>query len=881
MLNESENRENFKDESPPLDKEQRLYAEQVRQLHRQAPVAILSTPVVSLIIVMILWGVVPRWILIAWFLAIALTAIPRYYLIAKFQGASHTYAQIVRGGAWFHFGVVISGVLWGSASFLLPAASMEHQFFLCLVMLGMVAGAAGAYSVFIKTFVYFVLPVIVPFVIRFFLLADGIHVGMGGLTLFYGLMMFASARRVNAAMTSSLKLQLENSDLIAHLAAEKDRMERLNEGYLYEIKERERAEEALHESEVRHRSLMENIPIGVYRTTPGPDGKFLVVNPALLRLAGYKSEKEIKKIRVADIYANPEERKKFSDMLLNRGSVTGAEILFKRKDGKRIWGAITARLAYDNQGSIAYFDGTVENIDKRKMVEQNLIRAKEAAEVANHAKSEFLANMSHEIRTPLNAILGFAEILDDKIHDARHRHYLSLIRASGRSLLTLINDILDLSKIEAGKMELEYHAVNPVFVFREIAGVFAQKISEKGLKFSMDADMNRSEHLLLDEIRLRQILLNLVGNAVKFTETGSIKISVQTLAREDAPDRVDFIFSVADTGIGIEEEQKNSIFNAFEQQNGQEHATYGGTGLGLAITRRLVEMMGGVISVSGEKGRGAVFTVTLKNVRKVDGPEVPEMERESVVGAVVFDPAVVLIADDIRDNRLLLIGYMKDRGLSFIEAENGREACDLARSRHPDLILMDMKMPVMDGREAVKIIKAEEGSREIPIIAVTALAMKNSEEEIRAMCDGYLRKPVSIADLIAELTRFLPHSAAPSRSPDARGSEWGSEFESWALDAGALARLPGLIRLLKTAFSPRWEELGDMLIMDDARQFAEEMAHAAREYDLRMLMDYCGNLRENIETYDVVGVKRWMAEFPGIVERLERLANEEDGESDL
>ncbi len=511
-------------------------------------------------------------------------------------------------------------------------------------------------------------------------------------------------------------------------------------------------------------------------------------------------------------------------------------------------------------------------ITERRQAEEKHKQAKEAAEAANRTKSEFLANMSHEIRTPMNAILGFAEILEGKIRDKQHRQYLAMIRSGGRSLMTLINDILDLSKIEAGKLKIEYEPVSPVSVFKEIAGVFSQKIKEKSLKFSLQTDFNMPEYLLLDEVRLRQILLNLVGNAVKFTESGSVKIEVLTLAHKETPDRVDFIFAVKDTGIGIAEEQRKTIFDAFEQQSGQDHATYGGTGLGLAITKRLAEMMGGVISVSGEKGKGSTFTVTLKNVRKAEAADAPGKEMSiSADSATIenFDKAAILIADDIMNNRTLLKDYLKDYGFDFIEAENGLEACNLARRRRPNLILMDIKMPVMDGREAVQKIKSSSETGDIPIVAVTAAAMKVDEKEINSLCDGYLRKPVRKEELVAELARFLKHSVRKSVSghSDLSQSEVKSEPPPYKPDAETIKKIPRLIQISETEFMARWEEISDVPVMEEVRQFAVDLNRIGLEYGFSPFAEYGERLAGCVEIYDIEGMKRKIEEFPALIKQ--------------
>ncbi|MEW5801393.1 MAG: ATP-binding protein [bacterium] len=260
---------------------------------------------------------------------------------------------------------------------------------------------------------------------------------------------------------------------------------------------------------------------------------------------------------------------------------------------------------------------TAELESQRKELQDALSQAEQLAikaEAANRAKSEFLANMSHEIRTPLNAILGFTDLLDSLIADKKQKNYLETIKSSGKSLLTLINDILDLSKIEAGKMELRYEPVNPYAIFHEIKDIFSLNISRKDLAFIMDIAPDIPESLLLDDVRLRQILFNLVGNAVKFTEMGQIKLSARGIMQQNDQNSIDLMIAVEDTGIGIDPESHDKIFEAFKQQDGQDNKRYGGTGLGLTISKRLVEMMGGTISVKSQVARGSVFQIILKNV---------------------------------------------------------------------------------------------------------------------------------------------------------------------------------------------------------------------------------------------------------------------------
>ena len=397
--------------------------------------------------------------------------------------------------------------------------------------------------------------------------------------------------------------------------------------------------------------------------------------------------------------------------------------------------------------------------------------AKEAAEVANRAKSEFLANMSHEIRTPMNAILGFAEILHGKETDPKKSQYVNNIHASGKALLSLINDILDLSKIEAGKLDLQYSALSVTSFVEELRFIFEQKIDDKGLTFLLEIDEQLPPALILDEIRLRQVLLNLLGNAVKFTDAGHIRLGVTSgLCDSETQSQINLVFEVEDTGIGISTDAQQKIFDPFEQTKGQKTVSFGGTGLGLTISQRLVEIMGGEISVESEVGRGSTFRVTLPGV-EVAAIEASDKIGEAGLNAdlIRFEPAKILITDDIDYNREILAVYMENWPFTIYEAGNGQEAIEQARRHLPDLILLDMKMPVMNGYQAVEMIKQDEQIKAIPVIAVTASALKQDEENISRLCEGYLRKPVSRNDLIEQLMRFLPYTrmAEPSGIPSA------------------------------------------------------------------------------------------------------------------
>jgi len=363
--------------------------------------------------------------------------------------------------------------------------------------------------------------------------------------------------------------------------------------------------------------------------------------------------------------------------------------------------------------------------------------------------------VSHEIRTPMNAILGFSELLEKEDIDKKSMEYVEAINSSGRSLLHLINDILDLSKVEAGKLELSYTKVDLRSLVNEFDSVFSREFAKKNLDLIVEVDEVVPDLVSLDEVRIRQILFNLIGNAVKFTEEGYVKVAINADLKRNGV--VDLDFVVSDTGVGIGEEANRRIFGAFNQASAEISKEYGGTGLGLSICKELSQLMGGSINLVSAKGEGSEFKVSLKNVKvelnveRVKTKQVAENKHK-------FEDAKVLIVDDTLLNRILLKEFLKEFPFELEEAENGQVALDTLEEFDADLILMDMKMPVMDGRQATEKIKSNPKLKNKPVIAVTASAMKASEDELSKLCDDFLRKPFKMEDLLVLLQKYLKHS---------------------------------------------------------------------------------------------------------------------------
>ena len=470
---------------------------------------------------------------------------------------------------------------------------------------------------------------------------------------------------------------------------------------------------------------------------------------------------------------------------------------------------------------------------------RELEAATQAAEAANQAKSMFLANMSHELRTPLNAIIGFSDILVRMINDPKQSHYITRIRTGGNTLLQLINDILDLSKIEAGKMVLNIRAVSVKQLIEESCEMFSHKLSEKSLEIVREIPADFPASVLLDGPRLRQILMNLIGNAVKFTDDGTITVKAWSISHVDGPDSSpDLYISVQDSGIGIAPDHLTKLFLPFEQQKSTIARGIGGTGLGLAITRKLVEAMGGEISVTSEVGKGSTFTVKFREVEISAGfADVPEAVVDTDgfdYEGVTFERARILVVDDIEYNRDLIRSFFSGYNFDLIEAGNGLEALEKARELHPHLVLLDMKMPIMDGYEASTHFKQDPELSKIPVIAVTASALKSDEVEIKKTCNAYLRKPLRRYDLIRVTMDFLPHTQ--------RGVAKGDAATATALTTDnfsqRVANLPATLVQRLIAAAPLADMLEIQQALEEIQTLDPALAQSLRRFASRF--DYDG-----------------------------------------
>lgn len=519
-----------------------------------------------------------------------------------------------------------------------------------------------------------------------------------------------------------------------------------------EIAERQRGEEALRVAEQKYHSIVENAVEGIYQSTPG--GRFLSVNPALAKMYGYASPDEllhsIENIG-KQIYVDPDYRERFVGHLKTHGTVQGFECQVYHRDGTTFWISEHARAVKDDKGSLLFYEGTIQDITSRKEAEEALQHAKEAAESANQAKSEFLANMSHELRTPLNGILGYAQILKgDRELTEDQRTGLDVIHRSGEHLLTLINDILDLSKIEAQKLELTPTAFHFPEFLKTIVEIIKVRADQAGLSFHYDFPDSLPHEVEGDEKRLRQVLLNLLGNAVKFTDAGQVTLHIAVDEVGKIPHGLQF--QIEDTGIGIAPEHQEDIFLPFQQVT-LPNRQVEGTGLGLTITNKLVALMGGNLQVESQKGKGSRFGFTISLPPVVERAATPSQDLRRILG-IKKGPKQVLVVDDKWENRSVLAKLLKHKGFTIFEASNGQEGIEMAKSHRPDIIFMDLVMPVMDGLAATKALRASPEFSDTVIFALSASVFDHSRQEsLKVGCNAFLSKPIRDPELVGALEK--------------------------------------------------------------------------------------------------------------------------------
>ncbi len=673
-------------------------------------------------------------------------------------------------------------------------------------------------------------------------------------------------------------------------------------GIHQDISQQKQMEFELKNSIKQFKSIFDYSPIGIAKVDA--QGYPILCNTALEEMLGY-SQSELCEMPFIS-FTHPEDVDLDMDkyQLLIKGKIPSYSIekRYIKKDHSIIWGLLTVARVDDFDGNMIHAVGMVHDITEKKYMESALLKredllqvqneelsslneelnssneellkvnrklnnansklkvlnqalrqAKDEADKANRIKSEFIANISHEIRTPMNVILGFSEILRDRLIDKpQYIDYFDGILNSGKALLNLINDILDLSKIESGRFEIHKSPVFVVSLLNEIKQVFFVKANQKSLEFSVECAPDFPECILIDESRLRQILFNLVGNAIKFTHRGFIKISLQTL-RIDM-EQVDFKIVIKDSGIGIQPANIEMVFEPFRQQESQTNKKYEGTGLGLSITRRLVEAMNGKIELSSKVNKGSIFTVTFESVPIVNEESNLVLNFNSI-NDVQFQPAQILIIDIVGINREILKGYLAPYPFTLQEVTSGRDILLMLEQPEeiPSVIIIDIDMPHQWGYRILERIQNIPTYQNIPIIAQTVSTKEIKKQQHFA---EVLVKPVSKQDMIKSLMKLLSYSF--TKPEDLTQNLLSNELKCENLPKSCIEKLLQL--------ADKYEHVATYLSMPDVEELAKKVIKLAETYEIIHLANYGQELSIAADNYDIEKIMQLIQNFTLFIE---------------
>lgn len=855
--------------------EREVFAEQIRQLYRQAPPAIVGMPLSAAVLVELLWERLPHDLLIGWFAIILVLTLARTIIVTRFARAAPGIQSIPRWAHAYAAFEFLCGVAWGLTGLVMTNLDITDQMAIAYVLAGMTGGAAAILAPYVRAFAAFITPAILLYTGCLLSLGGTLYATMAVLALTYAGVILAATAMMQGFVRRSQQLRFENQHLLQDLRT-------ANADLMREFEERKQEERRRIDSQQALNNVLENMQDTFFRADR--DGRIVYTSPSVEQLLGYRSE-ELVGTNLADLYAATAQREELLALLRQRkGRLSGLESILKRKDDTVLWVSTNAQFYYSDGGQLLGVEGTTRDITERKRMTDALIQAKnqyqelfefnrtildnspagiirldkefrviyvnsemkamvglprdraspalgkdirtlpaivengvshvfaplaqghnftlttpylsshgrrahldvtgvplfehgvfngavllvvdvtareetdaklraakEQAVAANHAKSQFLANMSHELRTPLNGIIGTTRLLLGTTLTPDQERYVHIAESSSKTLLELVNSVLDLAKIESGKFEMR----KIVFYLRDTiardTGLLALQAQQKGLDFKIRCADNVPDALCGDPEWLRQIIVNLGHNAVKFTHHGGVAIEVTA---DEICDREALLhFAVKDSGIGIPADKLDAIFENFTQVNATSTREYGGTGLGTTIARELILRQGGRIWVTSELGRGSEFHFTLRlplettPASRVIAPNVTRT-RSSHSGLSI------LLAEDNKINQTVIKELLEGLGHRVDIAASGAEAVTRTFERRYDAILMDVQMPGTDGLEATRMIRARERveGRRVAIIAMTANAMHDDKEQcLAAGMDDYFAKPIDIDEIHAKL----------------------------------------------------------------------------------------------------------------------------------
>jgi PAS domain S-box-containing protein len=631
-----------------------------------------------------------------------------------------------------------------------------------------------------------------------------------------------------------------------------------------DISQRKKAIKALKESESKKLALLKIMPdlifvlnrngefVDVYTDQPDRIG----IPPQ--RLLGKKCE------QVFPLELSFTIKEKL-DIAIKTREVQSFEYRYKRDLRKYIFEEIRIISTGDEEVLVIMRD-----ITEGKQAQLRLKKAMEEAREANSIKSAFIANISHEIRTPINSILGFSDLLAAELKTESQLKNIDSIKSSSKTLLNLINDILDLSKIEAGKMTVKYHDVKLSTITEEIENIFSLKVATKALEYVTKIDKSVPDVVRFDEMRLKQILMNLVSNAIKFTDEGSVRLEVtaKNISKRDFVEYVDLQISVEDSGIGIKKENQDLIFEAFKQQDEQDTRKYGGTGLGLTITKRLVELLKGRMEMDSEPGKGSVFILNFPEVEVSKHGYIDTIKSDNIkIGQYIFKPACILIADEDKNNRDILCGIFRYSNIDFLIAENGKKAIKLIKTKKPDLALLSIQMSKIDGLDVARFIKTNKNFKDITTIGVSASPLTYNSDIRCVYLDDFVSKPVNLKMLLRKLMKFLEIEDDKLSSLEEGGISKTLRLEGELFNLFRTARnneiRPAIIRMSNTSSFRDYEYFGKVLV------------RIGEELDISRLSNIGIEINRAVKSFDLESLAKLVTDYKIFEKKLLNDSNEE------
>ena len=628
--------------------------------------------------------------------------------------------------------------------------------------------------------------------------------------------------------------------------------------------EQKKSDQRLRDQQFYTRSLIES-NIDAIMTTD-PSGIITDVNKQMEALTDCTRD-ELIGAPFKNYFTDPERAEAAIKRVLNEKSVTDYELTARARDGKQTVVSYNATTFYDRNRTLQGVFAAARDVTERKRVEAELQQAKAAAESASRTKSEFLASMSHEIRTPMNAIMGIADLLAKTSLTTEQDKYVQIFRRAGDNLLNLINDILDLSKVEASQLELERTGFSLSDHLEKVMEIVAARAHEKGLAMVYEIAPSVPNDLVGDPTRLRQVLLNLLGNAIKFTQSGEVTLRVAPDANPSVPTALRF--TVSDTGIGIPGEKLGQVFERFTQADSSTTRRFGGSGLGLTISKRLVELMGGCIWVESEVGKGSVFAfaVPFEISAIVNRPAAVPVGTDSELPL----PALrILLAEDSPDNCTITMAYLEETPYRVEIAETGAIACEKFKAGHYDLVLMDRQMPVMDGLTATRTIRAWEYANDrspTPIIALTASALKGDREMcLAAGCTAFLTKPIKQEVLLQAIREHSMAAPTSSKIEDSRMDSMLLRVKSKSAD-----RIPAYLQNCKQNVIVMLDAL-DRVDFETVTSLGHQMRGSGGMFGFQAITDIGGAIELAAGSADTDASRKWVGALSNYLDGVETIA---------